>query len=173
MLSRNPRLWQRQLHREFLFLPTVGSKFQTGLSAAVGGEDRWCLSSGSVSDKVGHVAGRLDARMVPVEQFLLSSKVHPVMLAWLRLMFALTSQFFLSDIEEDVEVPLSVLNGQPVRRTEVCFDDENIGPQMTEGKHAVGPTGYRWDGQCILNVQIVQVDGHPALGPWDSLEDEQ
>ena len=75
-------------------LPTVGSKFQTGLSAAVGGEDRWCLSSGSVLDQVGHVAGRLDARMVPVEQFLLFSKVHPVMLAWLRPMFALTSQFF-------------------------------------------------------------------------------
>ena len=75
-------------------LPTVGSKFQTGLSAAVGGEDRWCLSSGSLSDQVGHVAGRLDACMVPVEQFLLFSKVHPVMLAWLRLMFALTSQFF-------------------------------------------------------------------------------
>ena len=95
-------------------LPTVGSKFQTGLSAAVGREDRWCLSSGCVLDQVGHVAGRLDARMVPVEQFLLFSKVHPVMLAWLRPMFALTSQFFLSDIEEDVEVPPSVLNGQPV-----------------------------------------------------------
>ena len=117
MLSRNPRLWQRQLHREIPVLPTVGSKFQTGLSAAVGGEHRWCLSSGSVLDQVGHVAGRLDARMVPVEQFLLFSKVHPVMLAWLRPMFALTSQFFLSDIEEDVEVPIPFLmanrsNGQ-------------------------------------------------------------
>ena len=133
-------------------LPTVGSKFQTGLSAAVGGEDRWCLSLGGVLDQVGHVAGRLDARMVPVEQFLLFSKVHPVMLAWLRPMFALTSQFFLSDIEEDVEVPPSILNGQPVRRTEVCFGDENIGPQMTEGTHGVGPTGDRWDGKCILDV---------------------
>ena len=47
-------------------LPTVGSKFQTGLSAAVGGEDRWCSSSGNVLDKAGHVVGRLDARMVLV-----------------------------------------------------------------------------------------------------------
>ena len=133
-------------------LPMVGSKFQTGLSAAVGEEDRGCLSSGDVSDKVGHVAGRLDARMVPVEQFLFSSSVHPVMRAWLRPMFALTGQFFLSDIEEDVEVPLSVLNGQPVRRTEVWYGNENIGPQMTEGTHAIGPTGDRWDGQCILDV---------------------
>ena len=73
--------------------------------------------------------------MVPVEQFLLFSRVHPVMLAWLRPMFALTSQFFLPDINEDVEVPPSVLNGQPVRWTEVCFGKENIGPQMTEGTH--------------------------------------
>ena len=75
-------------------LPTVGSKFQTGLSAAVGGEDWWCLSLGSVLDQVGHVAGRLDARMVPLEQFLLFSRVHPVMLAWLRPMFALASPVF-------------------------------------------------------------------------------
>ena len=133
-------------------LPTVGSKFQTGLSAAVGGEDRWCLSSGSVLDQVGHVAGQLDARMVPVEQFLLFSRVHPVMLAWLRPTFTLTSQFFLSDIGEDVEVPLSVINDQPVRRTKVYFGDEKIGPQMTEGTPGVGPTGDRWDGQCILDV---------------------
>ena len=65
-------------------LPTVRSKFQTGLSAAVGGEDRWCSSSGNVLDKAGHVAGRLDARMVPVEHFLLFSEVHTAMLAWLR-----------------------------------------------------------------------------------------
>ena len=64
-------------------LPTVGSEFQTGLSAAVGGEDRWCLSSGDVLDKVGHVAGRSDARMVLVEHLLLFSGVHNVMLSWL------------------------------------------------------------------------------------------
>ena len=133
-------------------LPTVGSKFQTGLSAAVGGEDRWYLSSGNVLNQVGHVTGRLDARMVPVEQFLLFSRVHTVMFAWLLPTFALTSQFFLSDIGEDVEVPLSVIDDQPVRRTKIYFGDRKIGPQMTEGTHGVGPTGDRWDGQCIMDV---------------------
>ena len=133
-------------------LPTVGSKFQTGLSAAVGGEDRWCLSSGNVLDEAGHVVGRLDARMVLVEHFLLFSKVHTVMLAWLRPTVALTSQFFLSDVGEDMEVPFSVNNDQPVRRTKVYFGNREKDPQMTEGTHAVRPTGDRWDGQCILNV---------------------
>ena len=133
-------------------LPTVGSKFQTGLSAAVGGEDRWCLSSGDVLDKVGHVAGRSDARMVPVEHLLLFSEVHNVMLSWLRPTVALTSQFFLSDEGEDVEVPLYVNDDQPVRRTKVYFGDMDKGPQMTEGTHGVGPTGDRWDGQSILDM---------------------
>ena len=65
-------------------LLTVGSEFQAGLSTAVGGEDRWCLSSGDVLDKVGHVAGRSDAHMVPVEHLLFFSRVRNVMLSWLR-----------------------------------------------------------------------------------------
>ena len=47
-------------------LPTVGSDIQTGLSTAVGGEDRCSLSSGDYLDKVGHVAGLSEARTVPV-----------------------------------------------------------------------------------------------------------
>ena len=95
-------------------LPTVGSEFQTGLSAAVGREGRWCLSSGDVLDKVGHVAGRSDARMVPVEHLLFFSRVRNVMLSWLRPAVALTSQFFLSDKGEDVEVPLYINDDRPV-----------------------------------------------------------
>ena len=49
--------------------------------------------------------------MVPVEHFLLFSEVHTAMLAWLRPTVALTSQFFLSDVGEDMEVPLSVPTG--------------------------------------------------------------
>ena len=114
-------------------LPTVGSDIQTGLSAAVGGEDRWCLSSGDVLDKVGHVAGRSDACMFPVEHLLLFSEVHYVMLSWMRPVVALTSQFFLSDKGEDVEMPLHINNGRPVRRRKVYFGDVDKGPQMTEG----------------------------------------
>ena len=85
-----------------------------------------------------------------------------------------------------MEVPLSVLNGQPVRRTEVWFGSENIGPQMTEGTHAVGPTGDRWDGQCILDVWYrlykwmdtqlwdpgirLRMNNEPETGKWGTVE---
>ena len=92
-------------------LPMVGSDIQPGLSAAVGGEDRWCLSSGDGLDKVGHGTGRSEARMVPVEHLLLFSKVHNVMLSWMRPMVALTSKFFLSDEREEVEMPLQINDG--------------------------------------------------------------
>ena len=48
-------------------LPAVGSDIRISLSAAAGGEDRLWLGSGDILDKVGHGAGRSDARMVPVE----------------------------------------------------------------------------------------------------------
>ena len=51
-----------------------------------------------------------------------------------------------------MEVPLSVNDEQPVRRTKVFFGDIEKDPQMTEGTHGVGPTGDRWDGRCILDV---------------------
>ena len=97
-------------------LPTVGSDIQTGLSAAVGGEDRWCLSSGDNLDKVCHGTGRSDARMVPVEHLLLFSEVHNVMFSWLRPVVALTSEFCLSDEGEDVEMPLHINDGRPANK---------------------------------------------------------
>ena len=60
-------------------LPAVGSDIQTGLSTAVGREDRCSLSSGDYLDKVGHVAGRSEARTVPVEHLSLFSTVYNVM----------------------------------------------------------------------------------------------
>ena len=59
-------------------LPAVGSDFQTGLSTAVGREDRCMLSLGGTLDKVDHVAGQLRARMVPVEDLLYFSAVFYV-----------------------------------------------------------------------------------------------
>ena len=112
-------------------LPTVRSDIQTGLSAAVGGEDRWYLGSGDVLDKVGHGAGRSDARMVPVEHLLFFGEVHNVMLSWMRPVVALTSKFFLSDEGEDVEMPLHINEGRPVRHRRVYFGDVDKGPQMT------------------------------------------
>ena len=133
-------------------LPTVGSDIQTDLSAAAGGEDRLCLSSGDVLDNVGHGAGRSDARMVPVEHLLLFGEVHNVVLSWMRPVVVLTSKFFLSDEGEDVEMPLHINDGRPVRQRKVYFSDVDKCPQMTEGIHGVGPTGDRWDGQRILDT---------------------
>ena len=103
-------------------------------------------------DKVGHGTGRSEARIVPVEQLLLFSEVHNVMLSWMRPMVALTSKFFLSDEGEEVEMPLHINDGRPVRQRKVYFRDVDTGPQMTEGTHGVGPTGDRWDGQRILDT---------------------
>ena len=133
-------------------LPAVGSDIQTGLSAAAGGEDRLCLSSGDVLDKVGHGAGRSDARMVPVEHLSSFGEVRNVVLSWMRPVVALTSQFFLSDEGEDMEMPLHINDGRPVRQRKVDFSYVNKCPQMTEGIHGVGPTGDRWDGQRILDT---------------------
>ena len=60
-------------------LPTVGSDFQTGLSASIGREDRYSLVLGNILDKVGHVAGQLKVRTVPVADVLLFSAVYFVM----------------------------------------------------------------------------------------------
>ena len=133
-------------------LPAVGSDIQTGLSAAAGGEDRLCLSSGDVLDKVGHGAGRSDARMVPVEQLSSFGEVRNIVLSWMRPVVALTSQFFLSDEGEDMEMPLHINDGRPVRQRKVDFSYVKKCPQMTEGIHGVGPTGDRWDGQRILDT---------------------
>ena len=84
-------------------LPAVGSDIRTGLSAAAGGEDRLWLGSGDILDKVGHGAGRSDARMVPVEHLSSLGEVRNIVLSWMRPVVALTSQFFLSDEGEDVE----------------------------------------------------------------------
>ena len=124
-------------------LPAVGSDIQTGLSAAAGGEDRLCLSSGDVLDKVGHGAGRSDACMVPVEHLSSFGEVRNVVLSWMRPVVALTSQFFVSDEGEDMEMPLHINDGRPVRQRKVDFSYVNKCPQMTEGIHGVGPTGDR------------------------------
>ena len=89
-------------------LPVVGSDLLTGLSVAAGGTDRFLLNSGDVLDKVGHGAGRLGARMVPVERLLKLREVRDIMFSWMRPVAVLTSQFFLSDEGDDVKMPLRI-----------------------------------------------------------------
>ena len=106
-------------------LPAVRSDIRTGLSAAAGGEDRLWLGSGEILEiKVVHGTCRSDARMVPIEH--LSSlgeycALCNIVLSWMRPVVALTSQFFLSDEGEDVEMPLHINDGRPVRQRKVDF----------------------------------------------------
>ena len=122
-------------------LPTVGSDIQTGLSMAVGREDRCSLSSGDYLDKVGHVAGRSEARTVPVEHLLLFSAVYIVMPSWMRPLAVQTSKFFLSDEREEVEMPLCEKADQPVRTRKLYIHDVDMRAQMTKETHGVSPNG--------------------------------
>ena len=127
-------------------LPTVGSDFQTGLSTAVGREDRYILSSGNILDKVGHVAGQLKVCTVPVEDLLLFSAVYFVMPSLLRSLTVQTSTFFLSDEREEVKRPLSIREDRPVKTRRLYIHEVDMHAQMTKEIHGVGPNGDRWDG---------------------------
>ena len=131
-------------------LPTVGSDFQTGLSTAVGREDRYSLSSGNILDKVDHVAGQLKVRTVPVEDLLLFSAVYFVMPSLLRSLTVQTSTFFLSDEREEVKMPLSIREDRPVKTRRLYIHEVDMHAQMTKEIHGVGPNGDRWDGIDVI-----------------------
>ena len=89
-------------------LPVVGSDLLTGLSVAAGGTYQLFVGSGGILDKVGHGAGRSGVRIAPVERLLKLREVRDIMFYWMRPMAVLTSQFFLSDEGDDVEMPLHI-----------------------------------------------------------------
>ena len=132
-------------------LPTVGSDFQTGLSTAVGREDRYNLSSGNILDKVDHVAGQLRVRTVPVEDLLLFSAVYFVMSSLLRSLTVQTSTFFLSDEREELKMPLSMREDRPVKIRRLYVHGMDMRAQMTKEIHGVGPNGDRWDGIDVID----------------------
>ena len=132
-------------------LPTVGSEFQTGLSTSVGREDRYSLGLGSILDKVGHVAGQLKVRTVPVEDLLLFSAVYFVMPSLLRSLTVQTSTFFLSDEREEVSMPLSMREDRPVKTRRLYVHEVDMRAQMTKEIHGVGPNGDRWDGIDVID----------------------
>ena len=132
-------------------LPTVGSDFQTGLSTSVGREDRFSLGSGNILDKVDHVAGQLKVRTVPVEDLLLFSAVYFVMPSLLRSLTVQTSTFFLSDVREEVTMPLSMREDRPVKTRRLYVHGVDMRAQMTKEIHGVGPNGDRWDGIYVID----------------------
>ena len=128
-------------------LPTVG----TGLSTSVGREDRYSLGLGNILDKVGHVAGQLKVRTVPVEDLLLFSAVYFVMPSLLRSLTVQTSTFFLSDEREEVSMPLSMREDRPVKTRRLYVQEVDMRAQMTKEIHGVGPNGDRWDGIDVID----------------------
>ena len=132
-------------------LPTVGSEFQTGLSTSVGRGDRCSLRLGNILDKVGHVAGQLKVRTVPVEDLLLFSAVYFVMPSLLQSLTVQTSTFFLSDEREEVSMPLSMREDRPVKTRRFYVQEVDMRAQMTKEIHGVGPNGDRWDGIDVID----------------------
>ena len=133
-------------------LPVVGSDLLTGLPAAAGVTDQLFLGSGSSLDKVGHGAGRSGVHMVPVERLPELSEVRDIMFSWMRPMAVLTSQFFLSDEEGDLEMPLCINGGRASLQQEVDFNYCYKCPQKIEQVQGVGPAENRWDGHRILDI---------------------
>ena len=133
-------------------LPVVGSDLLNGLSVAAGETDQLFLGSGSSLDKVGHGAGRSGVRMVPVERLPELREVCDIMFSWMRPLAVLTSQFFLSDEEGDLEIPLRINVGRASLEQEVDFNDGYIGPLKIEQAQGVGPAENRWDGHRIVDI---------------------
>ena len=131
-------------------LPVVGSDLLTGLSVAAGGTDRFLLNSGDVLDKIGHGAGRSCARMVPVKRLSKLREVRDIMFSWMRPVAVLTSQFFLSDEGDDMEMPLCI--NRASLQQEVDFNCDNDGPQGVEQVQKVEPSGNRWVNNRILGI---------------------
>ena len=132
-------------------LPTVGSEFQAGLSTSVGRGDRCSLGLENILDKVGHVAGQLKVRTVPVEDLLLFSAVYFVMPFLLRSLTMQTSTFFLSDERDEVSMPLSMREDRPVKTRRLYVQKVDMRAQMTKEIHGVGPNGDRWDGIDVID----------------------
>ena len=116
-------------------LPTVGSEFHAGLSTSVGRGDRCSLGLENILDKVGHVAGQLKVRTVPVEDLLLFSAVYFVMPFLLWSLTVQTSTFFLSDERDEVSMPLSMREDRPVKTRRSYVPKVDMRAQMTKEIH--------------------------------------
>ena len=149
----------------------VGSDLLTGLSAAAGVTDQWFLDSGSSLDKVGHGAGQSSVRMVPAERLPELREVRDIMFSWMRPVAVLTSQFFLSDEECELEMPLCINGGRASLQQKVDFDYCYNCPQKIKQAEQVGPAVNRWDWHRIFDIicWFSKWLNIPKLGPRNGL----
>ena len=92
-------------------LPVVGSE-PTGLSAAVGVTEQLVVNLGDTLDKVDHGAGKSCVRIVPAERLSDLREVRDIMFSWIRPVAVLTSQFFLSDENGEMDMPSRTNGGR-------------------------------------------------------------
>ena len=81
-----------------------------------------------------------------------------------------TSEFFLSDGREAVDMPLCEENDRPIRPRKLYIHDVDTGAQMTKETHGVGPTGDRWDGLGMMDTWYMECIGRRTqLGDTERL----
>ena len=131
-------------------LPVVGSKLPTGLSAAVGVTEQLVVDLGDTLDNVDHGAGRLCVHIVPAERLPDLREVRDIMFSWIRPVAVLTSQFFLSDENGEVDMPSCINGGRASLRQKVNFDLLYICPQKMGHALTAGTAVDRWDWRRIL-----------------------
>ena len=131
-------------------LPVVGSELPTGLSAAVGVTEQLVVDLGDTLDKVDHGTGQSFVRIVPAERLPDLREVRDVMFSWIRPVAVLTSQFFLSDENGEVDMPSRINGGCASLRQEVDFDLLYICPQKMGHALTAGTAVDRWDWRRIL-----------------------
>ena len=149
----------------------VGSELLTGLSAAVGVTDQLFLDSGSTLDKVGRGPGHSGVCVVPAERLPELRELRDVMFSWMRPVAVLTSQFFLSDEEGELEMPLRINGGRASLQQEMDFNYCYICPQKIKQAERVGPAVNRWDCHRIIDIicWLCKWLNIPKLGPRNGL----
>ena len=81
-------------------------------------------------------------------------EVRDIMFSWIRPVAVLTSQFFLSDENGEVNMPSRINGGRASLRQEVDFDSLYICPQKMGHALTAGPAVDRWDWRRILEIVV-------------------
>ena len=121
------------------FCPTSGWKRTFNRSICDRRRYGAVVDLGSTLDKVGHGAGQSCVRIVPAERLPFLCEVCDIMLSWIRPVAVLTSQFFLSDENGEVDMPSRRNGSHASLRQEVDFDSLYICPQKTGHALTAGP----------------------------------
>ena len=93
------------------------------------------------------------------------------MFSWMRLVAVLTSQFFLSDEEGELEMPLRINGGRESLQQEVDFNYCYNCPRKMKQVERVGPAVNRWNCHHIIDIicWLCKWMNIPRLGPRKGL----